>query len=176
MVKLSRFFAYFAFFILFLMYFTPKISIYYLLEDQLKNYDLIISSEESKDKGYALNIKHATVSLKSIDAAKIGEINIKIFAIYNSVSIENIYLSSMASSFIPLKVQNANIVYSIIDPTNLNAMAYGEFGEVNAKFDLLEKKISVVLTPSKLMLKKHQKTLKKFKKLKTGGYLYEKNI
>ncbi len=176
MVKISRFFAYVSFFILSLMYFAPKISMYYFLEKQLQNYELIISNEECIDTGYALDIKHATVSLKSIDAAKIAEINIKIFAFYNSINVNDIYLSSMASSFVPLKIENVNIVYSVIDPTNILATSYGEFGEIDAKFDLLEMKFRAILTPSKLMLSKYKNTLRKFKKLKTGGYLYEKNI
>ena len=176
MVKFMKFFAYLIFFSLSIMYFMPKISVYHFLENQLKKYEVIASSEELIDTGYGLKINHATVSLKSIDAAKIGEIDIKIFALYNSINVNNIYFSSMASTFIPLKIQSAHIVYSVIDPLNVNAMAYGEFGEVNAKFDLLEMKLIVTLTPSKLMFKKYPNTLKKFKKLKTGGYIYEKNI
>ena len=176
MVKLMKFFAYIAFFIFILIYFMPKISTYYFLENQLKKYDVIISGEELIDTGYSLKIKHGTVSIKAVDGAKVSDIDVQIYAFYNSVNINNIYLSSMASTFIPLKVEKANIVYSVIDPLNINAMAYGEFGEIRAKFDLLERILRVKLTPSKLMLKKYQKTLKNFKKSKKGEYIYEKNI
>jgi len=176
MVKLMKFFAYFTFFIVSLIYFTPKISTYYFLENYIKKHGIIISGEECRDTGFSLKIDHPTLSLKSIDAAKAKDIDIKIFALYNKVNINNIYLSSMASAFMPLKIENAKLVYSIIDPLNVNGKAYGEFGEITAKFDLIKMAIVVKLTPSKLMLKKYKNTLRKFKKTKNGGYIYEKNI
>jgi len=176
MVKLIKFFAYFTFFIISLIYFTPKISTYYFLESYIKKHGIIISDEECSDTGYGLKIKHPTLSIKSIDGAKAKEIDINIFALYNKININDIYLSSMASSFMPLKVENAKLVYSIVDPLNVNGMAYGEFGEVNAKFDLTKMALTVKLAPSKLMLKKYKNTLRKFKKTKKGEYIYEKNI
>lgn len=176
MVKVVKFFAYFGFFIISLIYFMPKKNIYYFIETELKKYDVVLSKEQLVDTGYSLNINHATLSMKSIDAAKANQIDIKLYALYNSINVDNIYLSSMAAAFIPLKIQNASVSYSIIDPLNINAKAYGEFGEVNVKVDLLERKLKLILNPSKLMLNKYKNTLKKLKKLKIGVYVYEKNI
>ncbi|PHS56726.1 MAG: hypothetical protein COB17_08455 [Sulfurimonas sp.] len=176
MVRLMKFFAYFLFFILMLMYMIPKTSIYHYAEHQLKKFDLIISGEELIDTGFSLQVNNASLSLKSVDMAKVAEMSISIFALYNSINIDNIYLSSMASSFIPLKIQNAKITYSIIDPVNVNAKAYGEFGGINAKFNLVKRLLRLELSPSKIMLKKYQSTLKNFKKSKDGVYIYEKNI
>jgi len=176
MVKMMKFFSYSIFFIVMLIYFMPKVNAYYFLENELKKHEVIISGEEFTDTGYSLVINHPTLSLKSIDTAKAGVVDVKIYALYNSINISEIYLSSMASTFIPLKIQNLNISYSIIDPLNINGVAYGEFGEIRAKFDLMKMAARVILSPSKLMLKKYTKTLRNFKKSKSGEYIYEKNI
>jgi len=176
MVRILKFFAYTIFFVLMLIYMLPEVSIYNYVEQQLKKYDVIISGEELIDTGFSLQINHSTLSLKSVDGAKATQINISIFTLYNSINIDNIYLSSMASTFIPLNIENAKVLYSIINPLNIKARAYGEFGEVSAKFDIVKRILRVKLYPSKLMLKKYRNTLKNFKKSKDGVYIYEKNI
>jgi len=176
MVKLLKFLSYSLLFIIALIYFIPKISIYYFLETELKKFDTIVSKEELIDTGYSLKVKDATISLKSVDTAKISELDAKLFIVYNMINVNNIYLSSVASTYVPLKIENLKILYTVINPINLEAKAYGEFGEIYARVNLLESTLYVRLTPSKLMLKKYQRTLKMFKKSKKGLYIYEKNI
>ncbi len=172
--KLLRFFLYFIFFILALIYFTPKNSIYYFLEKELKPYGVIISDEEVTDRAFFLEILHSNISFEKIQSVSISTTDIKIFALYNSINFKDIVLSSVAESFIPLHVENVNIIYTILSPLHILGSSYGEFGEVHMSVSILERKLHVTLIPSELMLKKYQSTLGNFVKNQNGEYEYDK--
>jgi len=176
MVKLGKVFIYLLFFVLALMYFTPKQNVYYLAEKELQKHQIIISKEDVKDNVFDLNISNANISYQLIDSAKISSIKINIFAFYNVINIKDITLNELSENFIPLHIKTVNISHSILSPLTLKASANGEFGELKATLSLDEKILHVDLKPSKLMLKKHIKTLNIFKKSKNGEYVYEKAI
>lgn len=174
--KLFKFFGYSAFFIVALMYFTPKVSLYYFLETKLNQFAVVISSEEAVDKGFTLELDHADVYYKSIQSANIEKVDIKLLVLYNALSFQNIKISSAAKSFIPLHVQNANIKYTIFDPLHIKADIVGEFGNANVSFDILKRTLHLKLIPSALMLKSYGNTLKNMSKNENGGYTYDKTI
>jgi len=174
--RLGKFFAYTAFFLLSLMYFTPKASVYYFLEKEAKKFDVVISKEEVIDSGFSLGIKDAEVSVKAIESANISMTDINIFGVYNSINLEEIILSNTAKSFIPLHVKSASVKYTIFDPIHVNAKADGEFGELDATFNVLERTLHVRLLPSTKMTKSYRSTLRNFKKDENGEYVYDKNF
>lgn len=176
MVKIVRFFSYFLFFTLAMMYFTPKVSVYYYLEQKLNSYSVIVSKEDVTDNGLGLSIKDAVVSLKGVDSATIADIEINLFTVYNTIDFRDITLSSVAASFLPLHVKSVNIKYSILDPLNIKAVSVGEFGEADASFNIIDKVFHLNLKPSKIMLKDYKSTLKSLKISENGEYIYEKNI
>ena len=174
--KILKYIAYTLFFILSLIYFAPKVAIYYLAENQLKLYDVVINNENLKDKGLSLDINNALVYFKGIQSADISEINIAILGIYNTLSLEKITLSSAAASFVPTKIDKVDIKYSIINPLNIDAHANGEFGKIDAKFNLSDFNLHLNLEPSGKMKKDFKSTLKLLKKSKTGVYSYDKTF
>lgn len=174
--KISKFFAYFAFFVLALMYFTPKESIYYLGEDELKKFGVVISGESVKDKGLSLEIKDASLSVEAIESAKVETLDITLLFLFNSVHVQNITLSSMAANFIPVHIQDISISYNIFDPLHINAKAVGEFGEAKARVSLLDRKASLKLKASKKMQRSYSQTLNMLKRDKEGGYRYEQSF
>jgi len=174
--KLARFFAYLGFFVLALTYFAPKTSVYHLLEKELKTYGVVISAETTRDNGFTFDVENANVSFKGIDSAVVESINLKAFLLYNSISANGVTLSSAANSFVPLKVQNADVVYSIFNPLNVTAFAQGEFGEADVSFNLLERTLHLELQPSKVMLQKYKSTLRNLKKSQEGDYVYDKTF
>ncbi len=174
--KIVLFFAYTLFFIVALMYFTPKSSIYFALEEQLNKYDAVISSEEIKDSGFTFEIKNANLSLKSIDSATISHTSIKIFALYNSLGLKDILLSSTAKSFVPLRIDSIEVVHSILNPLFITARGVGEFGEISAELNILEKSIHLDLKPSKIMLKSYKSTLSNLSKTDSGEFTYDKTF
>jgi len=174
--RILKFFAYIAFFILALIYFTPKVSLYYYAEQLLKPFDVIVSSEVLEDNGLSLNINDGVVAVKSIESATVKELNIKLLGFYNSVDVKDIELSSVAKSFIPLKIKSVEIRHSIFNPIVVDVDSIGEFGEANVKINLLERTLHLVLHPSSLMLKRYKSTLRNLKKSENGEYIYDKTF
>jgi len=174
--KAILFLMYFVFFVLALIYFTPKSSVYFLLEEELQKQNIVISSEKVSDGGFVFKIKHADISVKSIKSANIQETTLKIFAIYNSLNLKKIVLSDAFKSFVPLHVYNAEIVYSIIDPLDIKIRAVGKFGKLKANFNIIKNHLHLNLKPSNVMIKKYKSTLKNFTKIKNGEFAYDKTF
>lgn len=174
--KLVKFFAYVLFFIFALILFIPKSSVYFFAEKQLKTFDMVISNETVEDKFFSLNISDASVSMKAIEGATIKETDVTFLLFYNSIELSDIKLSSLVDSFVPSKVESVKVVYTIFDPLNVNASGNGSFGQADVKVSILDRKISVILKPSKKMLSKYKNSLKEFKKDKSGEYKYDKTF
>lgn len=174
--KIALFFAYLMFFILALIYFSPKSSTYYLLESKLEPLGVVISSEVLKDSGFSLNIEDAKISFKSIDSATVGFSEVKIFGIYNSLSLFDIRLSTTAKTFLPLKIKSAKVTYSILHPLSIRANARGVFGSLEANFNIIDTTLRIVVVPSQKMLKNYKSSLKNLKKDDNGGYVYDKSF
>ena len=173
-VKLSKVFGYILFFLLALMYFTPKVNLYYFLEKELSEKNIVIDDEQIIDNGFSLSVTDAKLNVKSIESATVEEINVKVFALYNSISLENIKLSSVAASMVPIDVSNVNITYTIFNPLYITADAVGGFGEAEINFSILDMALHLDLKPSKNMLSSHSSTLRNLKKSKEGDYSYDK--
>lgn len=176
MVKVTTFFAYFTFFILALMYFSPKISIYNFVENKLKNHEIIISNEAVMDNGFNLDLTDASVSVKGVESAIIDETDVKIYGVYNSVTLKGIALSRSANLFIPINIEKVTVSYTILNPINIEFKAFGEFGEAYAEFNLFDRNLHLKLNPSNKMLKDYKTTLENLKKSESGEYIYDKNI
>ena len=174
--KLLLFLAYFMFFILALIYFAPKESIYFALENTMKPQGFILSEEKLEDKGFALNIEEAKLSIKSIDSADIKNIKVRTFGLYNSISCSDIELSKVYQSFLPLHVDSINVVYSVINPLNVKIYAQGEFGVSESTFNLSDSVLHVELKPSDVMLHKYKQSLREYTKNENGEFIYDKTF
>ncbi|WP_297442925.1 hypothetical protein [Sulfurimonas sp.] len=176
MVKIVKFFGYVTFFLLALMYFTPKESVYYFAENELKNFKVIVSNEVVMDKGFTLELKNMDVYVASIESAKINEMQVALFGLYNKVEAKDIELSSVAASFVPLKISDVTLVYTVINPLHIELNAVGEFGEAHGVVNVLDKNLSLILKPSKLMRTSYRKTLRNLRKKADGEYEYVQNF
>lgn len=176
MVKILKFLGYFFFFLLALMFFMPKVSAYYYAEQELHKHQVILSNEEIEDKGLSLSVNNIDVSFQAIETAKIESFDAKLFLVYNTLTLKNIELASIAASFFPVKVDNVTIKYTLLNPLKIVAHSSGEFGEAKAEVHLLDRNASALIKPSKLMLQKHRKTLSMMKKQANGEYAYVKTF
>jgi hypothetical protein len=172
MVKIGKFFGYVIFFILALMYFMPKESIYYFAEKELKNYNVIIAHEAVKDSGFSLELKHLDIYVEAIESAKVDSVSISLFGVYNTIDANNVHLTEALSSMLPVKIDKVNIRYSIFHPTEITLNAVGAFGTIDAKANLIERKVDALLKPSSIMKRKYRSTLRNFKKQSNGEYEY----
>lgn len=177
MVKsILKFFAYLAFFIGALIFFAPKLGMYYFLENELKSYDVIISGETLEDTGMSLSIKDGQIFVKSIESATIKECELTFLLFYNSINAKEITLSQSAKSFLPLKIEELSIHYTLFNPLHVNAYAIGEFGTAEVHVDILQRTAHVDLVPSEIMSKEYKNSLREFKKSEDGGFTYDKTF
>ncbi len=173
MKKIALFFFYTILFFAALLFFSPKENIYYFAEEQLKPLGVVIGYEEAVDNGFTLEILHAKLYVQKIKSANIGSINMGTFGLYNVVSVDSVVLDKTFEQFFPPIIEHIEIQQNIFSPMQVNAEAVGDFGEAVATVDLLERNVSVVMKPSKLMLSRYKNTLRQLKKSKEGDYRYE---
>ena len=174
--KMIKFFGYTLFFIGTLIFFMPKNSLYFFAEENLKQFDVIISKESLSDKFLSLNVKNMEISAKAIDAGVIEELDITLLLAYNKLEFKNIQLSSLVESYLPSKISQIVVTYSVINPLVIYGRGVGEFGEANLVFHIDTRELVVSLKPSKKMFSHYRNSLAKFKKSETGEYVYAKSF
>jgi hypothetical protein len=158
------------------MIFIPKVNLYHFAETELKPFGIILSHEKARDSGLSLKIEDSSLSVKKIPSANIANIEIKLWGLYNDVSVEGVVLSNAVKSFAPTKIKTINLNYNIFNPLEITAYADGAFGIARGTLSVLERKIHIDLEPSKIMKKNYKSTLRNLKRVKGGGYVYDKNI
>jgi len=173
MKKIALFLIYTLTFFTMLLFFTPKESLYYYAEEQLKPLGVVIGYEALNDSGFSLEIEHPKLFVQKIKSANIDAITLSPWLLYNHVEVENIILDSAFEQFFPPLINRISITQSILDPIHAHASSVGDFGEAVADIDLVERQISVVLKPSKLMRSRYLKSLVSLKKNAEGDYVYE---
>ncbi|MDF1883051.1 hypothetical protein JHD49_03780 [Sulfurimonas sp. SAG-AH-194-C21] len=174
--KMAKFFAYTLFFAFALVAFSPKSSVYYFGEQELKKFGVVISNESLQESTLSLNIKNLYITLKEIDSAVIKEVDITLLFVYNSIHLEEIELSSLVESYLPSKVDSLDIHYTIFNPLHITAEALGQFGEATINVSIADRNATLSLKPSKKMFASYKKTLKMMKKYENGEYVYAKTF
>ena len=174
--KLSKYILFIVFFMLALVYLFPKNSAYFLLEKELQKNEIIVSNELIKDKGFVFYVYDATIYFNSIKVLKFTSLKSDIFLYYNKIYIKDIELSSLIASFLPTKIDDVKLLYTIQKPLSLLLNAKGDFGTAKAVYNLQTKKFLLNLKPSPLMKRKYKRTLLYFKKNNKGEYNYEQAL
>lgn len=176
MKKLRSFLIYFLLLIVSIIIFLPKESLYFLLEKEMKKYEIIISGEKVSDKPFTLSISDGDLFYKQIESANFKNVSISSFIIYNKISVEDIKISSTFADILPTEIEKIQIIYSIFDPLNIKADSSGDFGVAYATASILDRKVTLHLEPSKILTSRYAKLLNMMKKDETGGYIYEYNF
>lgn len=174
--KLLKFLGYTLFFVFALVLFMPKESFYYLLEKELKSFDLVISGETLHERLFSLELENLSITAKGVDAAEIGSTDVVLFGFYNRVLFENIELSSLVSSYAPPHIEELRVSYTLLNPLEIKAFAQGDFGEAKVALNLIDRELNAVVEPSKLMQTKYKNTMNMLKKDENGEYTYAKAL
>ena len=170
--KLMKFFGYFLFFLAALVAFVPKSSLYFVVEKQIEPLGVVISQEALVEHFFSLEIEHAHLNLKGVEAARVQHASVMLLGVYNRVQLQDIKLSAMAKSFLPLRVDEVDIIYSVVDPLHVRVKASGAFGHCEAVLNVKTRRFELVLHPSKLMKQQYSNALRELKKEKNGEYHY----
>jgi len=176
MVKMAKFFGYLLFFAFALALFAPKDGVYFLFEKELSKYDVVISDEHLKEELFSLNVDGLNVWAKGVESMNIESADLTLLLFYNTINLKNIALADILKSYVPTKIDSLEASYSIIDPLHVKAEAVGEFGEARVSFDIVERSLTLKLTPSKEMLQGYKRTMRMLKKDEDGAYSYAKTF
>lgn len=174
--KLLKFFAFTLFFLFALVALTPKESFYFLLEQELQKYDVIVSNESLEDKLLSLGVENLEITTKGIDSARVANGEIMLLLFYNSINLQDIMISSLVDAYAPSKVDTLHVDYTIFNPLVVSAKGEGDFGQAHAEFHLLDRELKLFINPSKLMLSRYEKSMRMLKKDENGEYIYAKTF
>jgi len=120
------------------------------------------------------NIKNTNIIYDGINIVNIKNTDIKVWLFYNDINIKNISLDESLNSFVPSKIDNVNINYSVLNPLFVNANVKSKLFSVKINFDILNMKLNAVFKSSKFFRNKYSKLLKELKyDKKIKDYTYE---
>lgn len=175
MKKLVLIIFYIVLFLESLVFFIPKDRAVFYLEDTLKQKLINISQESIEDKGFLLKAKEVNINYDRLDVASIKDLKLYTFLFFNSLKLKDIKLKSI-SMMVPKKIYSANLHWSIFNPIYVKIEVDGEFGNAKGYIDLIHKKLSLLIKPSKLFLRGYRQTIRMLKKEKSGyrfNYIFE---
>jgi len=144
-----------------LLVFMPKQELYFTLEKALVKHDIEINEQNIEEGVFSLNLTNPVIYVKGIKIASIEKINISTFIFTTNINIKLLMLDDSLQSFVPEKIDDANISYSLFSPFKVNIEAKGSFGLINGHINLNEKSLRLDFTET---TKEIEKILKKMTK------------
>ena len=157
------------------VYFLPKKQIWFYTQQKLEKYYISLNSKGYKDKGYEFLLKDNSLKYDKLNVATSKKIEVFPLIFINKVKIKNIKLSEVLSDMFPSKIEKATLYWSPLCGYKIEIEAKGDMGNAHGFIDVLHRKVVIDLEPSKIMKRRFSRTLREFKKVKTG-YRYVKTF
>jgi hypothetical protein len=171
--RLRNFLLYLLLFVVALILFAPKANLYFLLEEKLQPYGIVVDGEALRDRGLWFEIHDATLYAKEIESASAEQVSVALFGLYNRVSVEKAMLSPALAKIFPEGIDRIELTYALWDPMHVRISALGDFGTADALVSIRQRNVVADVLPSELMQSRFGATLRKLKQNETGGYRYE---
>jgi len=143
-----------------LLVFMPKESLFFTLQKVLSQKNIYINSD-IKNSLISLLLKKSVVYYKGMDIAKIKNIKIFPYLLYNFIEVDGVKIN-----FGNYKINNLNFVYSVINPVKLKIYGDSRFGKLEGEANLRKKELKVYVLDLK------DSKLKRFLKKDKKGYFY----
>ena len=172
MKKLLKLISYILFFFFILIATAPKENIFFYAQEKLKDAKIEIYKQEINTSLFSISLNNFNIKYNLLDLGAVKVSDFSFYVFFNTLKIKDLNLDQSFSKFLPTKIKEINITYSILDPLNIIINSKGNFGDINGKFSLLDLKVSIELKQSDLMTLKYKKILNQMKKNK-GVYTYE---
>ncbi len=96
-MKILRLVALVISFLLAIIFFSPKQNLYFMMEKELKKYDVIISNEKFSFSMLGFTLEDATLYIKGVNVATLNKVNISLYKI--DVESENIGYAKTSINF-----------------------------------------------------------------------------
>ncbi|SFV57226.1 hypothetical protein MNB_SV-6-703 [hydrothermal vent metagenome] len=131
------------------MVFAPKRELYYLLEDKLMKYDVIISGEDTEEGFFSIGIEHPKIYVKGIELANIDRIDIFSLLAYSTIEVDGIDADSSLKRLMPAKVMTIRATYQLLDPLKVAISVVGDFGRADGYLYIKESRVRLDIVESK---------------------------
>ena len=132
-----------------LVIFAPKRELYYLLENRLMKYDIIINNEDIEEGLFLLHINHPDIYVKGIELVNIDKIDILSLLFYNTIEVDGIATDRSLKKLMPAKVTTIKATYQIVDPLKVAISVAGDFGKADGYLYIKENKIRLDISEPK---------------------------
>jgi len=121
----------------------PKSKLYYKLEEQLKQKDIILNEKSIQEGLWGMRLEGVTLYAKGIEMAKIETMTFFTLLGYSSVEIKGVEVDDSLANIVPTSIRHITIEHSLLKPLDLLLSAQGGFGGVEAEVDMVSKRLSL---------------------------------
>jgi hypothetical protein len=170
-MRMLKFLLYIVITLLALIVLAPKKNLYYLFEDKLNKHNILITSTKVEERLFGVTIRDVTLSYRSNNIAKIGQIDISLFIVWNSIRASQIELDETIALLVPKTLEYMDATYNLITLFIIDFDSENEIGVFNGKVDLKGSKIFVELAATDQAKKKYQMLLNNMR-YSNGIYRY----
>ncbi len=154
------------------IFFAPKINLYYQLEELMQEKQIVITQENIIDNGFSLSVEDGRLYYGDLLVAEFDKINILSLLVFNRISLDPVILSKDMEAFFPRNIQELSLKQTLFNPLHVSINGFGDFGVIAGDINLLDRNITLDLEPSKVLISKKPFWMKKLKKIETGAYRY----
>lgn len=152
--------------------FLPKANLFYLGENYLKSYKIVMNKEKLNDYFGFFEIKDSEIYYDSLHVGNIDKILFIPAVMYNSISLKNANFSDSMKQFVPKNIESLHVRYSPFYPIGIFLSSRGDFGEISGNVNLYKRTLKLVLEPTENFAKNYSSIASQFKK-QEGTYIYE---
>lgn len=157
-----------------ILFFVPKVNLYYFGEKILSEYQTKILGEEFHDNGLGFDINNLEMYYNDVFVSNIGSFSFVSYIFYTTIDINTIKVDQMLKKFSVVDMESIQITHSVVDPIHLNISVESGVGSVSGYVDIVQQSLHLVFTPNKKS-KEYKGVLKHFK-LINGEYVHERNF
>jgi len=124
-----------------LILFMPKEELYFKVEQELVQHDIVLNEESREEGVFSLDLKNVTIYVKGIPLVTVEKISFFTFIFYHSLEFEKIYIDESLKNMTPTAIKNLRISHGIWLPQTLSLEAEGVFGEAEGIIDIESRKL-----------------------------------
>lgn len=126
----------------------PKEKLFFTAESFLAENHLFLSGETLSNRFFYLDIENAQVMADDLEIGSIETIRMMPWVAFNRITITSVSLAPAYRSFLPEKIDEIVLTYSVLHPLSIDIRGKGDFGECSGTVDLADQKVRVVFEPT----------------------------
>ncbi len=172
MKTLLKIFAYLLVMLALVIFFLPKVNLYYKAEEFMLRQKLSISNELVRDSGVTLEINNGDILFDKLALAHIDSVCLSPWLFYNRIRFQNIHVNEGFSDFLPEEIEDIVLRHVVYNPTKVELSGKSGKDLVYGEVDLLERVVRIHLQLESRSEEKYRSMLARLNK-EEGGYLYE---